>query len=811
MKWWLIFNFCMLDPKLPLKIDGELFHKDDRVYHQNGAMVKKLRPSFYKEKFDFLDTLINLPDTSGGITGPYRVCFNHPYGKAYIGAYYRIAVFDMNQLKNKKCLRFSNYIYGYQYDSIRNKLYVGKEGGYIDIFDGINENFLRTISIGGYGAFLEFNPQLSHMYAANYLNKVFVINTLNDSIIREINVGSYPRLLFYVPSLNKLYCASSNQLYIISVPSYNVIAVLPSVSYPQFFEFNPNYNKIYLVDWDTTLMIIDGIGDTIIKTLTIPEWPTGIAYSSSLNRLYISSLPTYLITVVDGANDQVITYINLSTWPMSLIYDGDRKYLYVPLVTNEVAIIDCNTNNIITRIYSGELPQAGKRDVVNDYVYILNTGASNIPGFTVSLFRGLNLLSQPVIGFSPFIMLTVGNKIYASSQGEQHSISYNTISNSRKVIKCKRWTRDLFYHPNTNRIFVAQTLDGSIGVINPDNDSLINVINTGPGPFEIEWNSTNEKLYVPNEYSTTVTVINPVTQSVITNVQVGNNPFSPVWAPDLNKVYVTLFGENKVAVIDGNTNQLIRTISVGEWPYDITYNIFEKKVYVANYAGKSITVINALNDQVIKTISLGDPYSYYHPHSIAYSPVENKVYCGTIFGPDPYNYGKLVVIRCVNDSVIDSIFPNGHIQSVIYDSINNLIHVGFVSGNWKDGLLIIKCENDSMIFYKEFNTNILAVGLGDSKKKMTLTQNGKVLYYANYFNSQFSVVDLSQFEIKEKDLYFSKRVVYNKNIFINTFPKFESVIIRDMSGRKIKMPKSSGIYLISQDNGFFKKKILLLK
>ncbi len=88
-------------------------------------------------------------------------------------------------------------------------------------------------------------------------------------------------------------------------------------------------------------------------------------------------------------------------------------------------------------------------------------------------------------------------------------------------------------NPTTNKIYVANTSDGTVSVINGATATVIgSPITVGSNPEGVGVNPTTNKIYVANTGGTTVSVINGATDTVIGSpITVGSNPGASASTP----------------------------------------------------------------------------------------------------------------------------------------------------------------------------------------------------------------------------------------------------------------------------------------
>ncbi|MGA9844891.1 MAG: YncE family protein, partial [Nitrososphaeraceae archaeon] len=97
----------------------------------------------------------------------------------------------------------------------------------------------------------------------------------------------------------------------------------------------------------------------------------------------------------------------------------------------------------------------------------------------------------------------------------------------------------------------------------------------GHGPSAIGVATGKGKVYVANSDNNTVSVINEKNNAKIVDIKVANGPFAIGVAPD--KVYVANYLNNTVSVINEKNNAKIVDIKVGNGPFAI--GVAPDKVY----------------------------------------------------------------------------------------------------------------------------------------------------------------------------------------------------------------------------------------
>ena len=91
-----------------------------------------------------------------------------------------------------------------------------------------------------------------------------------------------------------------------------------------------------------------------------------------------------------------------------------------------------------------------------------------------------------------------------------------------------------------------------------------------------------DTIYVANSSDRTVSVINGATTRLERLARFGNEPDGVAVDPSTNTIYVTNAGSGTVSVINGATDKVIATVRVGYDPLSVAVNPSTNTVYVAN-------------------------------------------------------------------------------------------------------------------------------------------------------------------------------------------------------------------------------------
>ena len=157
-----------------------------------------------------------------------------------------------------------------------------------------------------------------------------------------------------------------------------------------------------------------------------------------------------------------------------------------------------------------------------------------------------------------------------------------------------------------SKVYVANTKDGSVSIINPSTKSVIQTVSVGVMPVGA-WPASNGKMYADNEGSQTVSEIDVLTNSVTATINLGFKPGYVAYNSSNSELWVTDATNGKVVyytlVATVWTNQ--GNITTGTDAHAITFSADGSKAYVTNQGANSVSVINISSHAVTTTVNVG--------------------------------------------------------------------------------------------------------------------------------------------------------------------------------------------------------------
>ena len=240
-------------------------------------------------------------------------------------------------------------------------------------------------------------------------------------------------------------------------------------------------------------------------------------------------------------------------------------------------------------------------------------------------------------------------------------------------------------------------------------------------------------LYVTDSSDDTLKVIEIASKLVIRTIKVGTNPHRLAVSPDGKYVYVSNLYSSSVSVIPTDDNGVnIPPVNVDDWAYDVAVSPDGNYVYVSlPYAGKVSIIPTSdiqTSDPMVTTI---EPVE--NPTSLAVSPDGKQVYACSFWS------GNVLAIQTSQTS-------NNEVTPI---SVGTTTHRGI--GVTPDGTYIYVSNSDdsglnnSVSVIQTFNNEVTTIsdGIGSYPTGIAVTPFGKYVYVSNKAGNSVSIIQAS--------------------------------------------------------------------
>jgi YVTN family beta-propeller protein len=192
-------------------------------------------------------------------------------------------------------------------------------------------------------------------------------------------------------------------------------------------------------------------------------------------------------------------------------------------------------------------------------------------------------------------------------------------------------------NPATNRIYVANTNDGTVSVINGATNAVVATITVGSSPFGVAVNPVTNGIYVSwYNFDGSLVVINGATNQVITDIPLQHNSLYLAVNTVTNRIYVANQSGNAVgnsnddgslSVVDGATNTVLANVTVGAFLEGVAVDEQTQRVYINNLITGLVSVFDAKKNVLARKITLPPlPGGEVRPLGLAFDPHAHQLY-----------------------------------------------------------------------------------------------------------------------------------------------------------------------------------------
>ena len=186
------------------------------------------------------------------------------------------------------------------------------------------------------------------------------------------------------------------------------------------------------------------------------------------------------------------------------------------------------------------------------------------------------------------------------------------------VLKTGANVKDLTIDPRDGRVYAMNRGPGTISVIDPDSDAVVDTLKADRGSLTALNPATN-RLYVSASTGTDPSVIDLATKTS-TVIHAGTEGNALSVNVKANKIYFVGYQDNFLTVVDGVTNQPTRIDVPGFHQWDSAFNETNGLLYLPSPNDDAVTVIDT-QTSVVSTVGTGNV-----PMAAAVNDVTNRIY-----------------------------------------------------------------------------------------------------------------------------------------------------------------------------------------
>lgn len=341
---------------------------------------------------------------------------------------------------------------------------------------------------------------------------------------------------------------------------------------------------------DTTQALVEATNPddhTVISDSTPTFSGTaGPSYTIDMGVYYIKRIP-----------------VNKKPAKMAQAYDGTNHFVYTTSQgENVVSVIDMSKGEMITSVETGSEPGAIALSKDGTKLFVGNTDLSRMsePDYmSIVNTATLEVEKQVIVGTAPtnLFVSEVNPYVYVVASRDADIYVYDLVKEDIVGVidvgaPMGKFSYGIEFNTDESIMYVSNTLEDKIIVVDVATESVITEIETGDAPTEIVLNADDSLLYVATSGSNSLEVYETTYYTQVSSQKIGAKPLNLKIYPNPNKqgsyhLYVNCSGQNEVLIIDMDTNQLAGVLETGQNPWGILMSAKGNEFFVTNNGDNS--------------------------------------------------------------------------------------------------------------------------------------------------------------------------------------------------------------------------------
>jgi len=470
--------------------------------------------------------------------------------------------------------------------------------GNITIINTLNNRTVGNINVGKGPRNMLYDKYNNLLYVSNeYSNSISVINASTNKIIKNISIpfSCCAEDLVLDKSNNCIYLTERNgAVLFINPDTFNVINYVYTLMGAWGSVYDPVNSNVYIFGAYAGKICIMNDNKRIENITGIGYPVSGILLPD--NNIYITSSCSNNLYVLNATTEKITGMVIVKDYPEKMAYDIKSGNIYITNKYADNVLIMNNNDKIIGKINAGKDPYGIVYDKFNNYIYVANGGSDNVSVINASnnkVIKNINAGSVP----SNILLNPFNKNLYVLNFCSKNISIINTLNN--KIvgnISLAGLPFELTFDKDNHNIYVTTiSSNKSIYVIN-SNNTVIKTIGTGTSyTYGILYDSQNNLIYVSNVFNYTVCVLNPENNTFISKIHTG--PGSYVLYGmflDTYNNFIYVMTQNNLISINASSNIRMGTVGTGSCVSSALYLNKTNTIYVANSKSGTISKINTV-------------------------------------------------------------------------------------------------------------------------------------------------------------------------------------------------------------------------
>lgn len=305
--------------------------------------------------------------------------------------------------------------------------------------------------------------------------------------------------------------------------------------------------------------------------------------------------------------------------------------VYVPNETsNDVAVIDPQTFEVVGRITAGAAPEHISPDWDFSKLYVSNMNGATLTVIDPATQQATETMQVPFpynLFFTPDGSKAIVVADYLGADMVADNGLYFYDRETWELLKFVQvpWpgVNHLDFTADGRYLMVTCESAGAVVKIDTVEMEIVGAVEVGGSPLDIRLDPDGDVFYVANQGTHGVDVIDPETMTAVGFIPAGNGAHAFAFSRDVSRLFLTNRLGNTIDVIDLDSRTIVDSWPAGGSPDMATVSPDGSQLWVSNRFHGTVNVFDPATGEMLATIATGG-----NPHGLTYWPQPGTISLG---------------------------------------------------------------------------------------------------------------------------------------------------------------------------------------
>jgi YVTN family beta-propeller protein len=306
-------------------------------------------------------------------------------------------------------------------------------------------------------------------------------------------------------------------------------------------------------------------------------------------------------------------------------------------------------------------------------------------------------------------------RIFVANSGDDTvSVIDDDLEREVQTIHVGNFPQGLALRQTDPLLAVANSRGNSVTLINPVSlEKVADPIDVGRFPFALKFSADGQQLFCGNYDDRAVSVLDVRTHALVGEpIPIGAPPMRLALSPDGAFLYALRYQqEGGVVVADTRTHAVLKTIPLDPFPTDLVLQPDGKRLFVASFNAATVTIVDVARLEPVDTLDVrtGDGLLIHPRKPLLYSMVtfDDEV---SVF--DYTQKKELAAIAVGQKPIYSAMSPDGRLMYVVNGSDNNVMKIDTDTNTVKLRIAVGIEPTDAVVFEMPRDWRVASIATG---------------------------------------------------------------------------------------------------